>query len=53
MLYHEQTNYIGYVIKFIMTLGDYMTATINGKVHNVTVMCNIDRKIKKSLNVTS
>lgn len=35
-----------------MILGDYMTAVVGGKTYNVTVMCNIDRKVKKSLDVT-
>ncbi|CAD8196278.1 unnamed protein product [Paramecium pentaurelia] len=52
MLFHELTSYMGYVIKFIMILGDYMTAVVDGKAYNVTIMCNIDRKIKKSLDVT-
>ena len=34
-----------------MALGDYMTETTTSGIRNVMVMCNIDRKRKKRLNI--
>ncbi|CAD8210964.1 unnamed protein product [Paramecium octaurelia] len=36
MLYHEQTPNRGYYLYFVLMLGDYMTATIEGKIYNIT-----------------
>ncbi|CAD8196346.1 unnamed protein product [Paramecium pentaurelia] len=51
MLFHQHS-YLGLITRILMILGDYMTATLGGKVQDVTVICNIDRKVKRSLDVT-